>query len=197
MPVPSSTPPSSTPPARERILATTRVLLQRHGFHGTGLNTIAAGAGAPKGSLYFHFPGGKEQIVCDAVLGSGALGAEVIRATVAEAPTVLAAVEAMYDGFATQLAQSGYADGCPLSTVVSEMAPHSDAIAAASHQAFAQWTAPIAERLGRDGYDDADASRRAIAVLSMLEGAIILAKAARSTVPIDACRSLLADLLAG
>jgi TetR/AcrR family transcriptional repressor of lmrAB and yxaGH operons len=193
----ASTSPSEphVPSTRERILATTRVLLQRHGFHGTGLNTIAAGAGAPKGSLYFHFPGGKEQIVCEAVRGSGVLGADVIRTTVEQAPSVRAAADAMYAGFAVQLAQSDFTDGCPLATVASEMAPHSDAIAAASHEAFTQWMAPIVERLERDGHDGADASRRAIAVLSMLEGAIVLAKAARSTEPIEACRSLLAALL--
>src|SRR5687768_9486108 len=116
---------ASTP---QRIVDTARALMQRKGYHGTGLARIAEAAGAPKGSLYFHFPGGKEQLTCAAVDASGHVGAQIIERTVADSPTLLDAIESLYDGFARQLEASGYAEGCPIATIASEMAPHSESI---------------------------------------------------------------------
>ncbi|MCK5791817.1 MAG: TetR/AcrR family transcriptional regulator, partial [Ketobacter sp.] len=48
---------------QEKILSATLDLIERQGFHNTGLQQIIKASGAPKGSLYFHFPDGKDQIV--------------------------------------------------------------------------------------------------------------------------------------
>ena len=50
---------------RTRILETTALLLRQRGYHGTSLNDILSASGAPRGSLYFHFPGGKDQLVIE------------------------------------------------------------------------------------------------------------------------------------
>ena len=65
--------------ARDQILQTTCALLEKQGYHGTGLNEIVKESGAPKGSLYYYFPDGKEQITAEAVLQSGKETAERIR----------------------------------------------------------------------------------------------------------------------
>ena len=65
--------------AREQILQTTCDLMEKQGYHGTGLNEIVKESGAPKGSLYHYFPEGKEQITSEAVLQSGKATAERIQ----------------------------------------------------------------------------------------------------------------------
>ncbi|HEY8491429.1 MAG TPA: helix-turn-helix domain-containing protein, partial [Dehalococcoidia bacterium] len=57
--------------SRQRMIRAMSRLMQRQGFHATGLNQVLAESGAPKGSLYFHFPGGKEQLAAEAVQASG------------------------------------------------------------------------------------------------------------------------------
>ena len=57
--------------AREEILQATTALLEKQGSHATGLNEIIRESGAPKGSLYYYFPEGKDQLVSEAVLVAG------------------------------------------------------------------------------------------------------------------------------
>src|SRR5215208_191583 len=64
--------------AREQILQTTCDLLEKQGYHGTGLNEIVKESGAPKGSLYYYFPEGKEQITAEAALQAGRVTSERI-----------------------------------------------------------------------------------------------------------------------
>ena len=52
---------------RTRMIEATALLLRRRGYHGTSLNDILSASGAPRGSLYFHFPGGKDQLVIEII----------------------------------------------------------------------------------------------------------------------------------
>ncbi len=103
--------------AREQILKTTSILLEKQGYHGTGLNEIIKESRAPKGSLYYYFPDGKEQITAEAVLQSGKDTAERIRTELQENNN---ASRAVYD-FVLQVANhvelSGFAAGSPLTAV--------------------------------------------------------------------------------
>src|SRR5436190_501822 len=58
-------------PSRERLLDSAVDLLQRQGYHGTGLNELLERSEAPRGSLYHYFPGGKEQIGAEAIARAG------------------------------------------------------------------------------------------------------------------------------
>ncbi|TGW02048.1 TetR/AcrR family transcriptional regulator, partial [Mesorhizobium sp. M2D.F.Ca.ET.145.01.1.1] len=59
---------------RTRMIEATALLLRRRGYHGTSLNDILTASGAPRGSLYFHFPGGKDQLVIEVTRASVADG---------------------------------------------------------------------------------------------------------------------------
>src|SRR5947207_14909068 len=50
---------------RTRMIEATALLIRQRGYHGTSLNDILSASGAPRGSLYFHFPGGKDQLVVE------------------------------------------------------------------------------------------------------------------------------------
>src|SRR5438552_3389299 len=103
--------------ARRRAIAATSELVQEQGYAATGLEEILSRSGAPKGSFYFHFPGGKEQLVAEAVAASGDGIRQLIDAVVSDAKTPQEAIRAIASFQARQLAESGFEHGCPIATV--------------------------------------------------------------------------------
>jgi TetR/AcrR family transcriptional regulator, lmrAB and yxaGH operons repressor len=182
--------------SRESFIHTTGKLLRRQGYAATGLNEIVSRSGAPKGSLYFHFPGGKEELAIAAMERTG----EQLRAAIAsiltageDLPSAMAGlVDAMAGGFAA----SGYRDGCPIATVTLEAASDSDAMRATAAAVFEGWLQVLQERLHAAGFNPTDARRRALLVLSALEGALLLARAQRDLGALVAVREELVELLA-
>ena len=77
---------------RTRILETTALLLRQRGYHGTSLNDILSASAAPRGSLYFHFPGGKDQLVIEVTRASVAEVAERLSDQLAAAKSPAVAV---------------------------------------------------------------------------------------------------------
>ena len=175
------------------MLTATARLLQRQGYHGTGLNQIVAEAGAPKGSMYFHFPGGKEQLAAEAIAASG----DYLDAALAahEAPTALAAVDGFVADVAEQLERTGYTAGCPIATVALEVAPTSPTLGDACAGALGRLIDRLATWIEHDGVDPADARDRAFVVYAAIEGALVFAKASRSTAPLETLRGQLPRLL--
>jgi TetR/AcrR family transcriptional regulator, lmrAB and yxaGH operons repressor len=175
------------------VLATAR-LLQRQGYAASGLNEIVAAGGAPKGSLYFHFPGGKEELAAAAIARSGAILAAGIEAILAAHDGLGAALAALVDALASGLQASDYADGCPVATVALETASTSEPLRAAAAEAFESWLAPLRERLGAGGMAADAAERRSVLVLSAIEGALLLARAQHGLSPLLAVREELRAL---
>jgi TetR/AcrR family transcriptional repressor of lmrAB and yxaGH operons len=170
-------------------------LFQRRGFVATGLNEITRHGRAPKGSLYFHFPGGKEQLASEAMVLAGARYGAMIRAVVDGASDTPAAINALARLMAAGLERSGFEVGCPVATTALEVAATSPAVAAAADAAFDGWQEVIADRMRRDGRSRHEASRRATLILAALEGALILARAKRSPRPLIDAAAELAELL--
>lgn len=169
---------------RERMLRTASDLFQRQGFHGTGLQQVLADSGAPKGSLYFHFPGGKEQLAAEAVSRSGRGIRDAIERLLASADDVSAAMAALAGLLAAGLESSGFERGCPVATVVLDAATGSELIRSACEESFGSWLDLIASKLRTDGLPADEAEARAVLILSALEGALILARARGDTQPL-------------
>src|ERR1700684_3923504 len=53
--------------SKGKTLTAAARLFRQQGYHGTALSDILAAAGSPRGSLYFHFPNGKEEIAVAAL----------------------------------------------------------------------------------------------------------------------------------
>jgi TetR/AcrR family transcriptional repressor of lmrAB and yxaGH operons len=164
---------------RERVLRTAAGLFQRQGYNATGLNQVLAESRAPKGSLYFHFPEGKEQLAAEAVAVAGGELGERIAAAVAAAPGPAEAVARIGDLLAHNLEQSGFQEGCPVATVALEAAGDSEPIRSACDAAYASWLRGLAGYLHGQGVDEAEAL--ADLVLSSLQGALLLARVRRDT----------------
>jgi TetR/AcrR family transcriptional regulator, lmrAB and yxaGH operons repressor len=173
---------------------TTAKLLRRQGYAATGLNEVIAASGAPKGSLYFHFPGGKEELAVAAVSRSGEQLREAIAATLASSEDLGEALARLIDALAAGLEASAFADGCPIATVALETANGSEQMRVMAADVFDSWLAALESRLLTAGLSADAAARRALLVLSAIEGALILARVRRDLTPLAAIRDELVSL---
>ena len=107
---------------RTRILETTGLLLRQRGYHGTSLNDILSASGAPRGSLYFHFPGGKDQLVIEVTRDSVARVTERLGEALAAEKDPAVAVHHIYQSVARMLEDNQFSLGCPIAPVVLELA---------------------------------------------------------------------------
>jgi TetR/AcrR family transcriptional repressor of lmrAB and yxaGH operons len=177
---------------RQRFLRTAAELFQRQGYHATGLNQVVTEGGAPKGSLYFHFPRGKEQLAAEAVVAGGASLSARMAKVVAGATSAGAAVAALGRFFAARLAESDYTAGCPVATIALEASSSAD-IRMACDGAYGEWLAGLTALLGRHGVPSPESAAQL--VLSAVEGALLLARVRRDTTVITDVTTRLATML--
>jgi AcrR family transcriptional regulator len=168
-------------PTRQRIVDTSADLLRRQGYVATGLKQIVTEAQAPFGSVYHHFPGGKEQLGAEAIRISGALYEQLIPAVFDPAPDLPSAVRAFFSGAAEHVRATDYADACPIATVALEVSSSSEPMREACEEVFERWLAAGSGRFAAAGLADDAARELAVAMFVALEGAFILARATRST----------------
>ena len=181
--------------SRQRMIRTMGRLLQRQGFHATGLNQVVAESGAPKGSLYHHFPAGKEQLAVEAVRSAGEHAAGAMASTLASRTTAAEAIRAVVTGMAVALERSGFEYGCPIATVALEVSSDSAPVREACDEVFASWERLIAGRLVADGAAPTAAAETATVVLAALEGGLILARTRQDPDPLLAVADAVGRLL--
>lgn len=170
--------------SRARFVETTAALLRRQGYHATGLAQVVEESGAPKGSLYFHFPGGKEELAKAALERSAEVLLTKLAATVAAAKGPAAAVRAVTSALADELEASRFQDGCPVATVALEAAAQVPALQAVCSAAYARWQSLIEGYLGSTGMPIGRARPLASLVLAAVEGALLLSRAHADTTPL-------------
>jgi TetR/AcrR family transcriptional repressor of lmrAB and yxaGH operons len=178
---------------RDRVLRTAADLFRAQGYHATGLNQVLAEGDAPKGSLYFHFPGGKEQLAVEslALAGEQLHGSLSVVLNASDDP--VEALERAVDLLAEHLAASDFRNGCPVATVALDAAAESEPIRQACVGVYDSWQGAIANRLAAGGFADSD--DLATVVLAAIEGAILLARTRRDLGPLRAIRARLRPLL--
>lgn len=170
--------------SKGKTLAAAAKLLRQQGYHGTALHDILAAGGSPRGSLYFHFPGGKEQIGEAALTLAG----EAVRQGIAKLAETSESAEIfllrILRGMAAELERSDYREGCPIATTALETSAQSDLLGAATRGAFQKWESEIKRGLERFGMRAQQADLVATCVLSQVEGALLLARTYRSLEPL-------------
>ncbi|MFF0478754.1 TetR/AcrR family transcriptional regulator [Streptomyces sp. NPDC004284] len=171
-------------------------LIQRHGYSGTGLNAVVEHAGAPKGSLYFHYPQGKEELGQKAVELAAARFGSLVAGSASGPVTAGEVLGRVVGELAGMLDGSDFQLGCPVSVVTLEMGGESERLRNACADAFESWVAPVSELLVAQGRPRAVARALATAVVGMVEGAVIMSRARRSTEPLHCAAQAIAVLLA-
>lgn len=176
---------------RQRMIEATRSSIERQGYFGTGLNQILTESGTPRGSLYFHFPGGKDELVAAAVTQASGLVDAALDA--ADLTDPAGAVAGLITLLGERLEASGWENGCPVATVALEVAGTNDAVQQACAQVYARWTEALRIILRAAGYREAD--DLAVSLLALVEGALLLARTHRSRDPLDRAARVARTLL--
>ncbi len=185
--------------ARDRAIATACSLFKKQGYHGTGLTQIIEESGSPKGSFYFHFPGGKEELAVEAIHhGSQEIVELFAQAAKQSKGDGVRFIDLMTKKLCKWLEDSGYENGCPVTSIALEMAPYSEALSNSCAKAFNEWITISEQALKDCGVNSAHARTIACGFVSGLEGAFILARTQQSTKPFiavrDAYRSILSQM---
>ncbi|HET7666919.1 MAG TPA: TetR/AcrR family transcriptional regulator [Mycobacterium sp.] len=185
------------PSPRERMVISAALLIRERGAQPTAIADVLEHSGAPRGSAYHYFPGGRTQLLCEAIDYSG----EYVAAKIATSDTGLDALDGLVGYYRKQLLRSDYRAGCPVVAVTVEggdpaKQDQATAVIDRAAAAFTRWTALIAERLVADGVSAARAEELAMLSTTAIEGAIIVARASRDLKPLDLIHGQLRDLVA-
>ncbi len=178
--------------SRERLVDAAGVLLRQRGYQATGMADIIATSGAPRGSVYYLFPGGKEEIAVAAIRRSSAEFAGRI-AEARTAPDVRSFCLGLADHLGRELTDSDFVMGCPVSTVTLDATPGSAALAEACADAYQSWLRVLESALTGYGVRRDRVPRLALLMLTAVEGALLLCRAQRST---SALREVAEELVA-
>lgn len=176
---------------REAMLGSAIRLFRERGVGGTSFADVLEASGAPRGSVYHHFPGGKKQLVGEAVEAAG----EYVAAQFEASPEDPAE---MVDRFARlymkALEETDFREGCPL--MAAAVAGASEEAAEPAARAFGQIGDSLTASLTGSGVEPDRARSLALLAISAIEGAIVLSRAEKSTEPLDRTRQEIAGIYA-
>ncbi|WP_067570548.1 TetR/AcrR family transcriptional regulator [Nocardia acidivorans] len=176
---------------RDRLLDATQELMETSGYFGAGLNQVVAASGAPRGSLYFHFPGGKDQMVGASIRRAGTAIGDSLTALADTTGSAREFLAAILRQLGDRLEDSGWRKGCPVATVALETAATNDPLQQAVSEVYTDWETTLRTRLA----DRPDAEDLAVTLLALIEGALLLARAHRSREPLNSVARQLNTLL--
>lgn len=180
---------------RTRMLEATALLLRQRGYHGTSLNDILSASGAPRGSLYFHFPGGKDQLVVEVTRDSVEKVTQWLGEALAAERDPAVAVHHIYQSIARMLEDNQFTLGCPVAPVVLDSPADMPELAELCRSAFAQWIGLLQAALVGAGVPERRAYALALLVESSLEGLMVIARATRDRAPVLAVADEVAALV--
>ncbi len=158
--------------------------LRVHGASGTSVDRVLASTGAPRGSVYHHFPGGRTQLINDAVTTAGDIMSTYIERLTRDSDPV-EALEKFADMWRTTLRDSQFRAGCPIFAVAVETNDDAPEFARAAAAVFDRWHAALIDVLTRHEVPADRARRLAILTVASFEGAIALCRVQQSIEPLD------------
>jgi TetR/AcrR family transcriptional regulator, lmrAB and yxaGH operons repressor len=179
---------------RERMIDSAVTLFRERGVEGTSFSDVLEHSGAPRGSLYHWFPGGKAQLAAEATAYAGEVIAAGLAAALDEKDPV-AAVRGFARLYRGLLRDSDFAAGCPIVSASLE-GDRSPGARDAAGAAFARWQRLLAEALRRQGVERERAASLATLAIAAIEGGIVLARAERSAAPLERVAGELEALIA-
>ncbi|MGV0835884.1 TetR/AcrR family transcriptional regulator [Mycolicibacterium thermoresistibile] len=168
---------------RAAMLRSAVALMRRQGIAATSFADVLADSGAPRGSIYHHFPAGKAQLVEEATRAAAAHLNDRVAKAFDDAPDMSAALRSLVAVWRDALEAGDYAVGCP---IVAAALGTERAARDVAGVAFSQWSGLIADKLVADGLTRRRAQTLAVLIVSAMEGALVLAQAQRDAAALDA-----------
>jgi len=180
--------------AKARIEAAAAELLARRGYEGMGMKSLSDTSQAVYGSIYHHFPGGKEEIAVRAVHLAGEQISPLLEAVFAPDADTKGALEAMFAFMADRLAAGEWTLGCPVGTPALDGGATSEKVLQACSEVLAGWERIIAAHLRAKGHTGARSDALAATVLATYEGATVMARAHRDAAVLQAAGRAMVEL---
>ena len=181
---------------RDRIIATTSVLLTQQGYHATGLNQIVRESGTPRGSLYHYFPNGKEELAAEAIRHRGTQMKAHVASELARFEDPAEGIVQLVHTMVANLVRREFATGAPVAAVAMEASSASEPLRLACEEVYVSLREPFEEALVRFGLDPESADRRATAIIAALEGGLVLSYTSLDPAPLEAVAEMLEVTLA-
>ena len=169
--------------ARQKMIESAALLFRERGVQGTSFADVLADSGAPRGSIYHHFRSGKTQLAEETTRWAGEFIVAGTVAALAEHDPV-GAIDTFRRQWSATLSRSDFAAGCPIVAAALE-GDRDPTVRDAAGQVFSSWEQVLADALRERGVPSARADAIATLLIASIEGAIVLARAQRSTRPLD------------
>ena len=182
--------------ARHDMIMSAIQLFRERGIDGTAFSDVIEHSGAPRGSIYHHFPGGKSQLVEEATATAGELLDGAIAAVAERVATPGEVLDAFVGYWRPLLEQSDYQAGCPIAAAAVASHEVTGGVEAAG-RAFTSWELTLAAAFERYGVPVDRAGSLATLMVSSIEGAILLCRSTRSYEPMERVRRELRAVLDG
>jgi TetR/AcrR family transcriptional repressor of lmrAB and yxaGH operons len=176
---------------RERMITAALRLLATHGLQGASLAEVLELADAPRGSVYHHFPGGKDELVAEAIARAGVRSIEILDGLDGQSPAEVA--ECFFASWRELLTRSNYRAGCSVAAVT--IATDSPDLRQRSSLVFESWRARLADLFTQGGLAPAAADAQAVALIAASEGAVVMSRAAARIEPLDIVAKAIIDQL--
>ncbi|MGW7042132.1 TetR/AcrR family transcriptional regulator [Streptomyces avermitilis] len=176
------------------MVLSTAVLLREYGAGATSIDRVLAHSGAPRGSVYYHFPGGRAQLIDEAVALAGDFVADLLEAAV-RADDPLEAIDAFFALWRERLVESAFRAGCPVVAVAVEANDDAPQLARSVAAVFARWQETLTVLFVRHGLPEARGKRLGAFIVAAVEGAVIMCRAEQSVEPLEATAAEIHDLL--
>ncbi|MGJ3247673.1 MAG: TetR/AcrR family transcriptional regulator [Elainellaceae cyanobacterium] len=180
---------------KARMLETTISLIELQGYHATGLNQIVQESSTPKGSLYFHFPSGKEQLAAEAILLAGKQVKQKVEQALKSSDDLGTAIKSFVLAIACELETSDFRKGCPVATVAMEASATHDTLRQACEAVYSSWFELVSQRFITSGFDPVETESWTLFIWSAVEGSLLLSRNRRSTKPLETVANQLEILL--
>jgi len=177
------------------MLETTISLIELQGYNATGLNQIVEESSTPKGSLYFHFPDGKEQLAAEAILMAGKQVRRKVEKALQSSEDLGTAMKSFVLAIVCELEASDFRRGCPIATVAMEASATHDKLRQACEEVYSSWFELVNQRFTATGFDKAEAESWTLFIWSAVEGSLLLSRNRRSTKPLETVATQLEMLL--
>ncbi|WP_416148488.1 TetR/AcrR family transcriptional regulator [Salipaludibacillus sp. HK11] len=181
--------------ARDRILQTASRLFQLQGYSGTGLNQIIEESGSPKGSLYYYFPKGKEQLALEAIKITDNIVRRELKSHLNHYSDPIEAVQSIIQGLADKFCHPEDIEGVPIGLIALETWSRSDDLRHECEKAFEGWESLYTAKLIENGFSKELAMELAVLINSMIEGALTISVTKQTNTPLLIVKNQIPQLL--
>ena len=176
---------SNKPNSREAILDTASRLFFTQGYHATGLNQIIKDSDSPKGSLYYYFPRGKEELALTCIHRTSEVVAQKLRYHIQNSESTVEAMTEFILGMAKDAVETSFEGVVPFSFWLAvETSCISEELRMACQAVFKDWQEVVLLRLTEDGVEEHAAADKASSLISLFEGALLQTLTFRNEQPL-------------